>query len=413
MNLISPKSILLALTLMYTFISPSHAHGKYKRKCQYILNNRTRSTVLASFNVYASQVAALPDVRQGSEPIMMLHPAQTCVQGTVVLFHGFSGTAAWSRQQADYMFSRGFNVYAVNLPGFAQDPKHWIRFRLRNSKGYFAARKALLANKRILRAITLSSGPNGGNYSYITEQLGGKIMPIVRAILSRGNAATKRALEGVKVMAPPSVFQNPGHAKEMNDYFVSDVMRYQSEGLARLAEVQPLPGPLFTLSFAIGSIPALNAIAATGAVKRAVMMSPFFPPENEDALTFQHVAGALGLFNRFYIGPRIVPLSPITAAYAAAAEAIREFQTMQIRQSTQSLCILVKDNVVTDFTTVSRVCQSKLGSKVFAYPPGLGIGHQLTPEAGNPYSDAMMEQIANFFLNGNIDETRFLEKNKE
>lgn len=236
-------------------------------------------------------------------------------------------------------------------------------------------------------------------------------MPILYDILSK-TPRLSNVGDAIDSMVPPNKFQNPKQLQSLNKFFESNHAAFQFEPLQRISEVQPLPGPLFTLSFSFGGPNALNAIALSGAVKRAVMLAPFFPPDSNDPLTFQWVAGALGLFKRFQLGPIKVPLAAITNAYIASAVAIRDWHTLRARESTQVFCVFAEDDTVVDVPKSKEVCQGKLGGSFYTYPK-LGLGHLVTPETGNPYSDALMEQIVKFFENGQVDDSRFLVANDE
>lgn len=81
-------------------------------------------------------VSALPGLRPGSAPISKLHPVGSYGHGTVVVFHGFAANAITSGQQAKYLYQAVFNVYAGNLPGFAQTDEYWAAPTLRDTMGY-------------------------------------------------------------------------------------------------------------------------------------------------------------------------------------------------------------------------------------------------------------------------------------
>lgn len=399
------SSVLLFLIL---FVSEGNCDVQI---CNNLLSNDTRQSVLQKLNSYSAQIASLPDLQPGSTPVILLQPPGTCVKGTVVIFHGYADNAEKSRLQARYLFNHGFNVYAVNLAGFDQTSEHWMSFKLRRPKTYQAAKKALLNDKRIAQAIRLISSNMGSNSSFVTNTLGYLIMPIVREILSRPGQSFEDASKLVSMFVPPSNFQDPKHLEKINEYLQSEHAQYEWEALARISEVQALPGPLYTIGYSFGGLNSLNAIATSAAVKRAVMLAPFFPPNNDDPLTFQWVASLLGIIDFFLIGLMPVPASTIVAAYFPAVSAIRDVQTNRARITTETLCVFAKDDIVINLDKSLEICRSKLGAKLFEYPAELGLGHFITPEAGNEYSDAMMKQIVQFFLTGNVDEEEFLNKN--
>lgn len=127
-------------------------------------------------------VLALPGLREGSTPIVMLHEPGSHVHGMFVLFHGFSGNAASSAQQAEILYNSGFNVYAVNLPGFAQTGEYWVGTTLRRSKWYDAARKALLDDERIVKAVRIIKSSEILSTPRLAEEIGFELNPTVAEI---------------------------------------------------------------------------------------------------------------------------------------------------------------------------------------------------------------------------------------
>lgn len=378
-----------------------------------LLTEQTRQSVLQTLNAHYAYVASLPDLRPGSLPLFLLHPAGTCVKGTVVLYHGFAYNAAGSRLQALFLFNKGFNVYAVNLAGFAQTSEHWLRSKLRNLHDLQPVRDALLEDMRIVTAARVLSGETSQNNTSSTSDYNGLVMPLVEKVLARPDPKFRKASEILSILSARGNFEGALDIQKYNEYFESEHMRYESEGLARLSEVQALPGPLFTIGYSFGGPNSLNAIAISRAVKRAVLLAPFFLRDNDDITTFTWIASTLRLIETFGGGREPTDIAVVAATIAFVASATRDDRTNSARVSTEMLCIMTEDDIATDLEKNLDVCNSKLGGKSFVYPGWLGLKHGITPETGNPYSDAMMEQIVKFFLTGSVDEHRFMDRNME
>lgn len=78
-----------------------------------------------------------------------------------------------------------------------------------------------------------------------------------------------------------------------------------------------------------------------------------------------------------------------------------------MRESTETLCIIAEEDSVVGVEGSLCVCRGKLGGRTFVYPKSFGLDYFITPELGKKWSKAMMEQIASFFISGEVDDRAF------
>ncbi len=67
---------------------------------------------------------------------------------------------------------------------------------------------------------------------------------------------------------------------------------------------------------------------------------------------------------------------------------------------------MAEEDSFIDVKHAIRVCRGQLAGRVFLYPRRLKLDHFITPETGSKYGNAVMEQIANNFISGNVNEVQ-------
>lgn len=378
----------------------------------FVMTSIARDAAHSALTAHAASVSALPQLRTGSIPQFFLHEVGARVHGTVVVFHGFGENADKCVEQARYLYKRRFNSVCFNLAGFAQHPSLWISTTLRQSAGYELARKTLLSTPDIGDLIKRFANSNSvAEQQAVFLSIKSPVMP--RVLRALKIPALSRARRAFAALAPNQLLAATS-AQTINNYFISDHPRYEYDALAKMHLVQALPGPTHAMGYSFGGPSVLRLADASRALSRIVLLAPFFGSFHselrEDVTHFLSTLGTLKLLNNTTPSGN-APLGSISAGLIVSNSARSDRVTASVREVTQTLCILAEDDTSIDVSISLEVCRSKLGGATLVYPSSANIGHLITPENGNKYSDAMMRQIASFFITGRVTSDQLLVEN--
>ncbi len=386
---------------------------------EHVMSKEAYDETLLSLNTHVKYVTSLQGFREGGTPLFYLHPPGRRVWGTVLVFHGYGSNAAGSAVQAKKLFAKKFNVVSFNLAGFAQNPEFWISTVLRKTKGYDLVRQTLL--KDPILAPIIAEFQRLGSDEKKTKESGLLKEPVVPRILaSLRNALSTQdftdARSAIELLKPG--LTRSGIEKEIRNYFNSGHQVFESNPFEKLHLVKALPGPVHAMGFSFGGAAVVNLAARSKVISKAVMLAPFIgritEREKEEYFYLRAVLGSVDLFSAsFPIAGRVIeiPGRVITPSLVASNLLNRDAISNSMRDSTKTLCIIAEDDDIVDLTHTLEYCRSKLAAQTFVYPASLKLNHLLTPESGSKYSDAMLEQIANYFITGNVDNRRFLIRN--
>ena len=357
--------------------------------------------------------------RAGAEPLYFLHQPGTAVYGTVLIFPGSTQRARDSIIQARFLFSRKFNVIALNVAGHGLQPKYWPFTVLRRSAGYKRIRNILLNNRELARLVATIIGRRAlevpkelvsANARYGTLMT--KVLQVLRISLSTREYSL--AKETLSLLRPG--IRGSGLQKALRKYYVSAHQLYESDPFLKLSLIDALPGPVFTVSFSLGTTAAIHLAAKSRAVSKAVLLAPYFGPTRSGAAAeIRHFTNVLGVLDLVSVqAPPISGLNTkIPGKYIPALSLAGDLLNVDnlsntVRENTKSLCVIALDDTLVNVPQTLEYCRSKIASKVFEYPKELGIGHSVTPEVGSKYGISLLEEIANYFINDRINRTNML-----
>ncbi len=251
-------------------------------------------------DVHIQTIASSPDRRDGAFPYYLFHGANTPINGTVLMFHGFSAKPHQMSRLADYLFRNGFNVYQATLAGHAYrfPDRHWPQVDLK---------------PEILIPLREKVNADPVLQTYLANL----------ATTSQG-AASPSPIQMVGLMArlrklEPRMFDIIAAIERDNDpdfdrYFVSSHLAYLTDAQARLAELEAMPGPIYTVGLSVGGAVAL-ALGAQNAqrVAKAVAFAPLLEVYGETRERYVNLAGPLDV-KEFGWDDLRFPLGCFTAA---------------------------------------------------------------------------------------------------
>lgn len=400
------------LVLSLIFVSPTHAQAP-----KYVVSQAAYATTVAKLNAHVRHVTRLPKFRQGGKPLVFLHKPGTKVHGTVLVFHGFRQNAGDNRIQARTLFNKRFNVVSFNLPGFALNPLGWpsVVARERSGRGYSKIRGILARDPVIADLLAkLKTFTNPGAQKKYALSV--NIRFISRMLFALKKALPPRefndAARMIEVLTPGRVA--PGMKNDLLKYFTYGHQRFETEPIIQLRLLRALPGPINAVGYSLGTAAVVNMAARSRVISKAVILAPFFGGfthgKTADFFHTRLVLGSLDLVT-FPVPPKPLPGRAYTILGATSNLVRREEVLRPMRRVTKTLCIIADGDRIVDVKDSVGMCRRRMGAQVFVYPKRLGIGHMITPERGNKYSKAMMEQIAAFFVSGRINYRAFLTPN--
>ncbi len=373
---------------------------------RFIMSMRVYNKTVLELERYVEEAKALPGFMPGTEPRYFIHPSGTRVHGTIIVVHGFGDSSKGTRLMSSYLFRERFNVIAVNQLGAGRPPEYLPKTLLRDDMGFASAREELMTNPKTREMIAdAKAASTVADQLAFIEKYKGKMVERLESAL--GGWQHRNALTALQLMKTGAL-RNDDTTRKLRYYFETEHLRHDAKAytIAQLGDT--LPGPRFVMGFSFGATYSTYAASRSGDIQRAVLLAPFFGTRSAvtaDYLTHTAFAGSLDLIGATSAG--------LGAAVVSAIQASRDTITQRVREQTRVLCILAADDAVIDPEYSDEVCSAKLGGRSFVYPKELGLGHLITPETGSQYSEAMMRQVANFFLKGITDDSQFLVHNNE
>jgi alpha-beta hydrolase superfamily lysophospholipase len=238
---------------------------------------------VAKLEARRAALAAAGNLRPGGELQFWFHPAGTPVHGTILMFHGFSGLPEQMGTLGRYLHRNGFNVYSAHLAGQALAPadKSWMRVQLassrrtdlRNAVHKLAQVPALSETIRKLQAAALLDPVEvAASIDLIVSTLRGELSPDQFSALT---VARRHDLT-------PAGEAEFDRATESGAGYAQGFRNYLSDALARLDELDPQIGPVFTVGLSVGGAVALAVAEHSPRVTKCVAFAPFLKIESSD-----------------------------------------------------------------------------------------------------------------------------------
>ncbi|MBW4483180.1 MAG: alpha/beta fold hydrolase [Tildeniella torsiva UHER 1998/13D] len=352
---------------------------------------------------YVQTIAARPDRRDGAFPYYLFHEAGTPVKGTVLMFHGFSAKPHQMSRLADYLFRNGFNVYQATLAGHAYvnpdqnwpqvDLKPEILVPLREKVNADPVLQHFLAN--------LAASGEGATTPSPVQMVG---------LMARLSKLEPRLLD---IIAAIERDNDP----DFDRYFVSSHLAYLSDAQARLAELEALPGPVYTVGLSVGGAVAL-ALGAKNPqrVAKVVAFAPLLEVYGGATRErYINLAGPLDV-KEFGWDELRFPLGCFTAANRFGAFVQSKDNIAALRPQ-PTLMILTENEDAADLQTNQKFAQSLSQASLFkrygnhyqyTFPSEALVPHpmvdplEVSQNMGNDYWKPMYQEVFRF-----LTETEF------
>lgn len=370
--------------------------------------DRTRQAIAA----YVHGISQNPDQRAGAYPYTLFHEPGKPIYGTVMMFHGFSARPHQMWRLADYLFRNGFNVYQCTLAGHAylNPAKNWPQVDLQPEIA-----EPLKAK--------VQADPVLGSYltNVMTHQ----------AQFTRPNRLQRVALIARLVAIEPRLLDIVKSVERPNDpdfdrYFISSHMNYLREAEARLAELEAMPGPIFTVGLSVGGSVALGLAAAhPERVKQVVAYAPLLRIYGEDRRRYVNLAGPLDITESGWDPNLRFPVGCLTAVDRFGSSYVLSQQSLRSLRDTPVFLTLTENedaaDIETNTTFFEKIGGRNNGNYLHLYPAQDLVPHpmvdptEVSQEMSNRFWQSLYQETYRFLTTGRVDLTNMssLEQNTD
>lgn len=353
--------------------------------------------------------------RNGSTVIALLHPPGSKVFGTVIVYQGVGqgGPPSSAPSQEQFLFRNSFNVLSFTA-GIGLNPATVVSTVLRESAGYVPVRRILQTDPVLGVAITglRAVATDPAQRAYHRSQ-GRLLVPALLRSIRRGLSPAQYRTSALAIAALAPELARRGLEKELRRFYISGHARFESGPFSDLQLAAALPGPLHVSAYSFAGVAALNLASLSRSVSRIALLAPFagriVDPTARDFAHLRALLGSLDLLNST-LGPASVPGRNLAPLVPAGKLVGRESVLRAVRESAGTLCVVAEDDDVIDARGALDVCR-RVGGRAVVYPARLGLRHQIAPGMGGGFSKALLEQMVRFFVEGKVDEARFLVPN--
>jgi pimeloyl-ACP methyl ester carboxylesterase len=351
-------------------------------------------------DAYIQTIASSPDRREGAFPYYLFHDAGTPVRGTVLMFHGFSARPHQMARLADYLYRNGFNVYQATLAGHAYriPDKYWPQIDLK-AEILSPLREKVSADPELQRDLAEIANAETATPSPLQ---------MVR-IVARLRQLEPRLLD---IVAAIERDQDP----DFDRYFVGSSMEYLTDAEARLAELDAMPGPIFTVGLSVGGAVAL-ALAAKHPqrIAKVVAFAPLLEVHGKDRERYVNLAGPLDV-REFGWDDLRFPLGCFTAANRFGAF-VRQRDNISALQPIPTLLMLTENEDAANLKTNRAFHDALKGGFLFrrydhhysyTFPAGAKVPHpmvdprEISQEMQNAYWQPMYQETYRFLTQGDF-----------
>lgn len=348
-------------------------------------------------NAYIQTIDSNPDRREGAYPYYLFHGAGTPIQGTVLMFHGFSARPHQMARLADYLYRHGFNVYQATLAGHAYrlPDKYWPQVDLK-PEILNPLREKISADPELQKTLAeLAAAENASSATPSPLQMIG--------LVARLQKLEPRLLD---IVAAIERDRDP----DFDRYFVGSHMDYLTDAEARLAELEAMPGPIYTVGLSVGGAVAL-ALAAKypQRVTKVATYAPLLEVHGRDRERYVNLAGPLDI-KEFGWDDLRFPLGCFTAANRFGTF-VRQDDNIATLRSTPTLMILTENEDAANLKTnqsfnaaLSRTSLLRRNDNHFIYtfPTAAQVPHpmvdpvEISQGMSNPYWIPMYQETYRF-----------------
>lgn len=352
----------------------------------------------AAINAYIQRIDANPDRREGAYPYYLFHQPDQPILGTVMMFHGFSAKPHQMWRLADYLFRNGFNLYQVTLAGhgYVRPAVNWPQVDLKPeiAEPLKAKVKADPVLSNYLN--NLSHGSDGFTRPSHMQRL---------ALMARLLKVEPRLLDIMQSI-------ERSNNSDFDQYFDSSHLNYLLDARDRLAELDAMPGPIYTVGLSVGGATALGiASDRPDRIKKVVAYAPLLRVFGEDRRKYVNLAGPLDVQELGWDPNLRFPVGALTAADRfGSAYVLRQKDTLK---AIPTFMVLTENEDAADIETNQNFFRDiggeRRGHRSYFYAADALVPHPLVdPEEvsqgmSNRFWRSLYQETFRFLATGEVD----------
>ncbi|MGI0488241.1 alpha/beta hydrolase [Pantanalinema rosaneae CENA516] len=349
---------------------------------------------------YVQQIDANPERREGAYPYALLHQPGQPIYGTVMMFHGFSAKPHQLWRLADYLFRNGFNVYQPAIAGhvYLNPARTWPQIDLKPEIAQ--PLKAKVKQDPVLQNYFANLQHSSGEFTRPN-----RVQQI--ALMARLVAIEPRLLEIVQAIETP-------HDPNFDRYFISSHLDYLTNAQARLAELEAMPGPVFTVGLSVGGAVAL-ALAASrpDRIQQAVAYAPLLRIYGDDRRRYVNLAGPLDISESGWDPDLRFPVGALTAVDRFGSTVVLSPQSLETLQTLPTFVVLTENEDAADIKTnqdfFSKIGGKANGHQYHFYPASDLVPHpmvdptEVSQGMSNRFWQSLYQETFRFLTTGQVD----------
>lgn len=353
-----------------------------------------------AIDAYVQKIDASANRRPGAYPYYLFHEPDQPIRGTVMIFHGFSAKPHQMWRLADYLFRNGFNVYQPSIAGHVYIPpdQFWPQVDLKPEYAIPLKQKAQQDPVIQNYMANLSANSAGASKPSELEQL---------ALMARLVQLEPSLLEIIQAIEDDD---DPNFDR----YFTSSHMNYLSDGQARLAELDAMPGPIYTIGLSVGGSVALGLAAARpDRVKRVVSYAPLLKVYGQDRRKYVNLTGPLDIKEMGWDPTLQFPVGCFTAADRFGSAFVLSPKSINTLKDVPTLLVLTENEDAADIETNQRLFDqlggNRRGHYSYLYPASDLVPHPLVDPTevsqgmSNRFWQSLYQETFRFLSNGEFN----------
>jgi pimeloyl-ACP methyl ester carboxylesterase len=315
-----------------------------------------------AIDAYIQRIDADPGRRLGAYPYYRFHAPGEAILGTIMIFHGFSAKPHQMWRLTEYLFQNGYNIYQPSIAGHVYLPpsQRWCQVDLKPEIAQ--PLKAKIAQDPVLQLYlaNLAGSENFSKPGY-AQRL---------ALMAKLKDLDPRLEEIITAV-------EGGDEAAFEKYFDSDHMRYLSDARDRLAELDAMPGDIYTVGLSVGGAVALGLAAdRPDRVKKVVAYAPLLEIYGDDRRQYVNFAGPLDIKELGWDPNLRFPVGALTAAARFGQSVVRNASKLR---HTPTFMVLTENEDAADIET-NRQFFGSLGesqNQLFVYPAADLVPHPM------------------------------------
>lgn len=323
--------------------------------------NRTKARI----NTYIQSVESNSNFRTGSTPYYGFHEPGKPINGTVIIFHGFSAKPTQLKELSDYLFANGFNYYQANLANHTLQPpdKYWCQIDLKPE--ILNPLREKVQKDRVLRNFieNLPENPNQFLRPSVIQQV---------SLISRLLLIEPRLIDIV-----PAIERDED--PDFDRYFNSNHMDYLTDARQRLAELDDMPGRIFVIGLSVGGAIALGLAAdKPERVTKVVTYAPLLKLYESTMERYIHLTGPLDIYEKSWNPNESFPVGALTASAKYGAY-VRSAKNVKALQKVPTLMVLTENedaaHIPTNKNLFNDIGGEENGHRFYIYHKGDLVPH--------------------------------------